>query len=299
MIVGTRIASVRQRIWLVARGLLAMLAVLASAPAGSVSLVDDRGRELRLAASPTRIVSLAPHATDLLFAAGAGGQVVAVDLHSDLPEHAASLPRLNAHPAPDPERLLALQPDLVVMWGAAADRGRLERLEKLGLNVFVSEPRSLEAIASTLERFARVSPSPQIGLERSARVRATVQSLREEFGSRKPVPVFVQAWSRPLTSLSDRDTIGDALRLCGAVNLFGGSALAAPQVGVESVLAANPALILAFEPQADRAIWDAIGVLTPRGSIRFAVLGRALLRPSDRLIDELTALCTAVEAARR
>jgi ABC-type Fe3+-hydroxamate transport system substrate-binding protein len=276
-----------------------MLLALAFAASASVRVVDDRGRELNFEAPPQRIVSLAPHATELLFAAGASAQVVAVDLHSDRPDRARRLPRLNAHPAPDPERLLALQPDLVVLWGAAADQGRLERLERLGLKVFVSEPRSLEMIASTLERFAGLLPAPRDGLARAAGLRATIQSLRKEFASRQAVRVFVQAWSRPLTSLSDRDTIGDALKLCGAVNLFGASALAAPQVGVESVLAAKPDLILAFEPQADRGIWDAIGALVPPGSIRFAALGRSLLRPSDGLIDELPALCAAVDAARR
>ncbi|MEK9720131.1 MAG: cobalamin-binding protein, partial [Quisquiliibacterium sp.] len=153
-------------------------------------------------------------------------------------------------------------------WGAAADRDRVQRLERLGLRVFISEPRTLEAVATTLERFAALSPTPQAGRAGAARVRASVMAVRQKFASRKPVPVFVQAWSRPLTSLSDRDIVGDALRACGGRNLFGDAAIAAPQVGVEAVLAARPHLILTFGPDADRQPWDALGVLAPRGPIQ-------------------------------
>ena len=265
----------------------------------TTSIVDDWGRVVRWRRSPQRIVSLAPHATELLFQAGAGPAVVAVDSHSDHPAAARRLPRISSYPAPDREALLALDPDLVVLWGAAADREQVSRLEALGMTVFVSEPRALEAIASTLERFGRIAGDVSVGAGAAQRMRERVAALRTRYGSGAAVPVFVQAWARPLLTLSDRDTIGDALRVCGARNLFGDMASAAPLVGVESVLAAAPRLIVAIDAKSDRSLWDSLGVLAPRGTIEFAEVDSSIQRPSASIVTALEQLCAAVDRARR
>lgn len=278
--------------------LTAIVCPAGAAAASGVELTDDRGRSLRIERAAPRIVSLAPHATELLFAAGAGDRVVAVDTHSDHPPEVASLARLRSYPSPDAEALLALRPDLVVLWGAAAGADRLQRLESLGLTVFVSEPRSLEAIATSLERFARLAADPAPGLARAQRFRAQVAALRGRSAHRAPLPVFVQAWTRPLFTLSDRDTIGDALRVCGAHNLFGDAAAAAPQLGPEAVLAAGPRLIVAVDADGDRSRWDELRVLRPAGRIAFARIDPAIQRPTERVLPLLEQLCAAVDAAR-
>jgi len=272
----------------------------AGAGGGSAPLTvtDDWGRTLRLEKVPTRIVSLAPHATELLFAAGAGSRMVAVDPYSDQPPQARTLARVTAHPAPDPEQLLALAPDLVVVWGASMTPDRVERMRALGLTVFVSEPRTLDAIADGIERFAALSPDPASGIERAKRFRQAVASLRARHAASVPVPVFVQAWARPLLTLSDRDTIGDALRSCGARNVFGTMPSAAPLVGVEAVLAASPRLIVAIDDIADRSRWDALGLLRPQGGIAFARVDPSIQRPAARILDALEQLCAAVDAVR-
>lgn len=267
-------------------------------PDAALALVDDRGRTLRFERPPTRIVSLAPHATELLFAAGAGSRVVAVDPYSDQPPQARALARVTAHPAPDPEQLLALAPDLVVVWGASASPDRVEQLRALGLAVFVSEPRTLDAIADGIERFAALSADPSAGIERARRFRLAVAALRARHAQSVPVPVFVQAWARPLLTLSDRDTIGDALRSCGARNVFGAMPTAAPLVGVEAVLAASPRLIVAIDDVADRSRWDALGLLRPQGAIAFARIDPSIQRPAARILDALEQLCAAVDAVR-
>ena len=262
------------------------------------ALTDDWGRTLRFDRRPARIVSLAPHATELLFAAGAGDRLVAADLHSDHPQAARAIPRVTSHPAPDPEQLLALRPDLVVIWGAAASADRVARLEALGLTVFVSDPRTLEEIAGGIERFSSLSDDPAPGLARAQRFRARVAALRARNAGRAQVPVFVQAWSRPLLTLSDRDAIGDALRSCGARNVFGAMAAAAPQVGPEAVLAAAPRLIVAIGADADPSQWEALRLLRPQGPAAFARIDPVIQRPTERMLPALERLCEAVEAAR-
>ena len=286
----------------------------------SLRVIDDWGRTLVLPGPAQRIVSLAPHATELLFSAGAGAHLVAVDVSSDHPPAVRALPSLNAYPMPDPERLLALKPDLIVAWGSGIGRDRLARLEAFGFRVFVSEPRSLEAVAVSIERFAKLTANPEAGRKRAADFRAHAQRLRARYSERRPVRVFIQAWSMPLTTLSDRDTIGDAIRLCGGVNPFADLPLAAPQVGIEAVLSSRPELVVAFQSDAreagrataagadaahaanarakPRAIWESIGLLEPRGRTGFAVIDRTIQRPTERLLPAIEQLCEAIDARR-
>lgn len=270
----------------------------AAAPAAALELRDDWQRAVRLPRAPRRIVSLAPHATELLFAAGAGAQVVAADPYSVRPAAAAALPRVAAWPRPDPERLLALRPDLVVLWGASSTRDQVARLEALGLPVFVSEPAGLDDIGRALDRFASIADDPAAGRASAHRYRERVRALRDRFASRPVLPVFVQAWSRPLVTLSDRDTIGDALRACGGRNVFGDAPVAAPQVSPETVLGAKPRLIVSIDESSGREPWERLGVLAPRGPIAFARVDASIQRPSVSIVEQVAALCEAIESAR-
>src|SRR5256885_9921515 len=111
------------------RFLGAFLIVVAGGAWAAVSAVDSDGRRITLERPAQRIVSLAPHATEQLFAAGAGGKLVAVSEYSDYPEEAKRLPRVASSGAVDLERLLALKPDLVVAWRLEATAASLARLE--------------------------------------------------------------------------------------------------------------------------------------------------------------------------
>lgn len=279
--------------------LLAGLLLLASAQAlASTPVRDDWGRVLRFERPPSRIVSLAPHATELLFAAGAGPQLVAVDANSDEPAQARALPRIPSLPAPDAERLLALRPDLVVLWGAGSSAGTVARLESLGIRVFVSDPRRLDDVAATLRRFASLSADPARARAQASAVEREVAALRARFAARVPVKVFLQVWSRPLVTLSDRDPVGDSLRACGAVNVFADSVAAAPQVGVELVLQAGPRLVAVLDVQGGDEPWSSLGLLAPRGPFAIVHLDAVLQRPVPRMLPVLTRLCEAVDRQR-
>ncbi|GAA4407804.1 helical backbone metal receptor [Quisquiliibacterium transsilvanicum] len=276
----------------------------AAAPAPkppALRLVDDWGRSVALAGPPQRIVSMAPHATELLFAAGAGPRVVAVDRSSDFPAEVRALPRLAAHPRPDPERLLAMRPDLVVLWGAAVGRDLVDRLEGFGVRVFVSEPKGLDDVAGTLERFALLGDDPRRGRDEARSFRQAVAALRARHAAGALVPVFVQVWARPLITLSDRDSFADVLRTCGARNVFGAERMAAPQVGAEAVLRLAPRLVVAFggeRAEAARDTWTRLGLLAPDGPAGFVQLSGAIQRPTPRMLAPMKLLCEAVEATR-
>jgi len=263
------------------------------------TIVDDWGRALRFDRAPLRIVSLAPHATELLIAAGAAGRLVAVDNDSDDPSLPPGVTRLAAYPAPQIERVLALRPDLVVLWGAAVRRELVDRLPRMGVAVFVSDPRGHRAIAETLARFGAIGGDPAIAAAAVERMRRGIDAIGTRYTARAPVRVFVQVWNRPLMTLSDRDGIAEALALCGAVNVFADAGRPALAVGSESVLAAEPELILAFEPAGDEQPWRGLGVLAPQGRIGFEPIPRALQRPSQRLADAIAVLCGVIDRHRR
>jgi len=263
-----------------------------------VVVTDDWGRRVAMAARHLRIVSLAPHATEALAAVGALDRLVAVDPNSDYPPAVLALPRVAAFPAPDLEALAALRPDLVVLWGAGARQPIIDRIEALGIRVFVSDPRRVSDVTSTLERLAPLSGSPVLARAAVREFDTAIARLRERHRHAAVVPVFVQIAARPLMTLSDRDSIGDALRICGARNVFGELTMAAATVGAEAVLAAAPALIVSIDATHSREPWQSLGVLEPRGAVRMAWIGSAIHRPGPRLAPLIEQLCAMVDEAR-
>ena len=123
----------------------------------AIAVTDDEGRELRLEKPAERIVSLAPHLTENLFAVDAGERIKGATSFSDYPGAAADIPRIGGYSRIDIESILALEPDLVVAWASGNDRGQIERLIALGLTVYISEPRDFDGIARTLDRLGRLS----------------------------------------------------------------------------------------------------------------------------------------------
>src|SRR5919106_225160 len=123
----------------------------------AVAALDSDGRRVTLEWPAQRIVSLAPHATEQLFAAGAGGKLVGVSEYSDYPEAAKALPRVASSGTVSIEMVLALKPDLVVAWRLEATAAALARLESLGVPVFYSEPRRLAHIPAMIESLGELA----------------------------------------------------------------------------------------------------------------------------------------------
>ncbi|MBS0553416.1 MAG: cobalamin-binding protein, partial [Proteobacteria bacterium] len=222
----------------------ALLALLTALPAtfahAAVDLTDDAGHQLHLERPAQRIVSLAPHVTELLFAAGAGSKVVGVVQHSDYPPEATRLPQVGSHTRVDLEAVAALKPDLVIAWKSGNRDTQLDRFSALGIPVYVNEPRSLEAVAQSLEQFGRLAATEAAANAAAAGFRQRQSALAARYRERPPVRLFYQIWNAPLMTINDEQVISDAIRLCGGVNVFGGLKQLAPRISTEAVLAANP-----------------------------------------------------------
>ncbi len=283
------------------RSVILLAAMLAAAGAqAQIEVRDDAGHTLRLARPAERIVSLAPHLTELLFAAGAGAKVVGALEYSNFPPEARALPRVGDNATLDLERILALKPDLAVAWSSASHRRQLERLASLGVPVFQSEQRELEDIARALEVLGTLTGRSGPAGQAAQAFRARAADLARRYAQRPPVRVFFQVSGAPLITVNGAQLISKVLRLCGGENVFAGLPVRAPLVDREAVLAADPEVILAgASTNGWRTPWLAFpSMAAVRAGNLFEVPADLLARHTPRVLDGAELVCTDFEAVR-
>jgi iron complex transport system substrate-binding protein len=279
---------------------LLLLLIFAAAARAEVRVTDDEGATLVLAAPAQRIVSIAPHLTELLFAAGAGARVVAVTRYSDFPAAAKRLPQVGDAVLLDLERIVAIKPDLVVVWANGSSPQQIRRLRAAGLPVFSSAGRDLAHIATTLRSFGRLAGTEAAAEARAAAFESEVAALRATYTGRAPVTVFYQIWHQPLMTINGRHPISEALSVCGGRNVFAELPLLVPQVSAEAVVAARPRAIVtgrldpSLPDQLDR--WRALKSMA--GAALVTVNPDHLHRATDRMALGLRELCLKLDALR-
>jgi iron complex transport system substrate-binding protein len=285
--------------------LLALLLILSlqSAAAAAAAVVDDSGARVALPEPARRIVSLAPHATELLFAAGAGARVVGVVSHSDYPTAARALPQVGGYERLDLEAILGLAPDLVVAWESGNPGAEVERLRALGIPVYVTELRRLEDIPATLERIGILAGTPGEADAAAAAFRDGVEALRRRYAGRSPVRVFYQIWDSPLMTVGGDHLISSVIELCGGRNVFADQAALAPAVDVESVLVRDPEAIVASGMAAERPEWlDGWRRWPGLGAVRsdalFLIHPDLIQRPTPRILEGAEQLCADLDRVR-
>lgn len=272
-------------------------------PAVAVTVHDDLGSPVALPHPAQRIVSLAPHVTEILFAAGAGERVVGAVNFSDWPPAARALPQIGGAGAIDLEGLLALHPDLVVAWQSGNGARLIERLRALGLTVYVSEPRELADIPRTLERLGALAGSTETARRRAEAFRAGLAALETRYRDRAPVRVFYQVWHQPLMTVNGKHLISQVIRLCGGRNVFAELEPLAATVSIEAVLAAQPEVIIASGVGEERPSsldawrrWDELPAV--RQGQLYALPPDLIQRHSPRILDGAEMMCRQLEQAR-
>jgi iron complex transport system substrate-binding protein len=288
------------------RSVVALLGgvLVACAVRGEVAVTDDLGERVALAAPARRIVSLAPHVTELLFAAGAGAQVVGTVDYSDYPPEARAIRRVGGYSALDFEAILALKPDLLVGWASGNGPDALQRLRQLGIPVFASQPGALPELGATIEKLGALAGTPVAADRAAAEFRARLGALRARYAGRDEVSVFYAIWNRPPITVSDAHLISDVIRLCGGRNVFGRLRALAPTVNEEDVVRADPEAIVASgvgdEPPEWLDDWKRWPRLTAvaRGNL-YVVPPQLIQRATPRVLDGAERLCAALDDARR
>lgn len=284
----------------------ALTAILAfSLPAAAADLVfkDDTGKEVRLKGPAKRIVALAPHIAESLYAAGAGKQLVGTVDYSDFPPEAKKVPRVGGYSQLDLEAVAALRPDLVLAWESGNSMPQVDKLRGLGLTVYVSQPNKMENIADQLERLGQLAGTEAVAKPAADQFRLRLENLRKTYAAKPTVRVFYQIWKTPLMTVGAPQIISDAIRLCGGENVFGKLKAMAPTISVESVLEANPEAIIATGMGEARpewlSDWDKWTQLTAvKRKNLFHINPDIMQRHTPRILDGTEQLCQILETAR-
>jgi len=290
--------------WVLAAALAVVIVPASSAAvAAEIRLTDDSGRSVTLKQPARRIISLTPHMTELLFEAGAGGQVVGTVEYSNYPLAAQRIARIGDNAQLDLERIVALKPDLIVVWQYGNAQRQLDKLLRLGIPVYYNEPRRLGDIARAIEQLGRLAGTETAALPAARAFLARVAELRQRYAGRAPVTVFYQIWDKPLLTVNGDHLISDVIRLCGGRNVFAGLKLLTPEISTEAVLAADPEAIGGVTAEAGQAgnldgwkNWPRLQAVA-RDNL-FVLHADLISRNTPRILNGARELCEQLDAAR-
>ncbi len=234
---------------------LILLLVHAASVFGEIRMKDDFGHAVNLSGPAQRIISLAPHITELIFASGAGEKLAGTVSYSDFPEAAKQVPRIGTNKQLSYESLVGLNPDLVLTWRSGNGDEVASRLRSLGINVHESEMATLEDVARTLRIYGALSGNAREADLKAQEFIGRLGLLRKRYSNQVPVSVYYQIWNEPLLTLNDEHIISDVIRLCGGRNAFAESVALVSRISVETVIRKDPQVIIASGMDQARPEW--------------------------------------------
>jgi len=283
--------------------LILLVSCAARTGVADISVVDDRNNVITLNGPVQRIVSLAPHLAEHVFAAGAGDKLVAVVEYSDFPAEAKAIERIGDAFRLDFERIVKLKPDIILAWASGNRSGDIERLRELGLTVYLSEPSTLEAIAVSLEKIGTLAGTEATATEAARRYRERLDPLTYPVTEdHDRIRVFYQIWDAPLMTINGDHLINEVIHRCGGLNIFASLGSLTPQISREAVVVADPEIILsASADQNDRwtAPWQSLEAISAvRTDALITLQSDVISRASPRIVDGVRQLCEAIASVR-
>lgn len=269
------------------------------------TVTDDLGRSVEVREAPLRIVSLTPGATEMLFAAGAGRELIATVEYADEPPAARRVPRIGDVAAIDMERLVALRPDVVVVWPAGGNPAQRERIAALHIPVYEQQVSRLADIPHSLRRLGALAGTGAAAERAAHDIEMRLATLKSTYaaGAAARPTVLLQVWNRPVYTVGGKHLMSDALEICGARNVFADLPEPGPVVDTEAVIARNPDIIVAAAPPGEGAAWLADWKRFPalaavREGKLVAFEDQALSRLGPSVIDATEALCRTLARVR-
>lgn len=261
------------------------------------SATDDIQNTTVLKTPARRIITLAPNLTELVYAAGAGSYLIATDSSSDYPKSVKKLPKVGRFDGLNIERIIRLKPDLILAWDSGNPRGDLEHLKKLGLNVFISDPRSLLAIPKTLKKLGCLTGTT-IANTRANQFIKKLNSLRQYYSHKKSVSVFFIVWPEPLMTINGQHIISKVIDLCGGRNIFAMLGPLVPRVNLEAVIARQPELIIGGRSLIKRAWghWRTLKAVKNHAIVK--IDSDLITRAGPRILQGALQICRAIDQIR-
>jgi iron complex transport system substrate-binding protein len=221
----------------------------------AIYLIACQEAHLNPPSDPQRIVSLKPNLTEILFALGAGERVVGVTRHCVWPKEASKLPKVGDYAFPDLERIISLQPDLVVTNKESSTPRFISVIEEAKIPVLVLETRTLSQIYRTIEQLGATLKIPEKGLALVSEIRDSLELIHEQSRKYRSKSVLLVIQRHPLMVAGTKSFINEVLKAAGARNVVPFSRTAYPQISMEEVLAWQPEVILDLDPTSQLSGW--------------------------------------------
>ncbi len=281
--------------------LASWIAALPARAGFPVERMDDRGATVRLESEPSRVVSLAPSLTEIVFLLRQEGKLVGVTRYCNYPVRAGTLPRVGGIADPDIERIVAAAPDLVLCTTDGNPGDKVRVLEELGIPCFAVAPQDLSGIYAAIERVGAL-------LGAGDKARREIESLRVRAAkaSRKtadPAPSVLFAVSTsPVIAAGGGTFMDELLRLAGGKNAVAAFSGRYPRLSVEDMLVVRPDLVFVaamegverFSPEVTR--WKEIPAF--RDGEVFSLDGDLVTRPGPRMVAALEEVTRMLDAWR-
>jgi len=269
--------------------------------ANAITVIDDTNRQVEIPAPAERIVALAPHIVENLFAVGLGDRIVGAVQHSDYPAEARTIPIVGGFNSLNIEAILALNPDLIVTWGTGNNDPKMARLAGMGFPIYVSEPNTLKKITANLKDFAVLGGSETASLDAAADFERKLDAV--PIHSASSLTVLYQIWNDPIQTLNGQHIANEILERCGLRNLFAKEPTIAPILSLEGVLSENPEVIIGSGFADERPEWldrwrQFRELRAVRNNALWAINPDFLQRPTTRILEGLQNICALTEALR-
>mgnify|MGYP005844608093 CR=1 FL=1 len=253
--------------------------------------------------APQRIISLAPHITEMVFSAGAGDRLVGVVAYSDYPKAALDIAIIGGYQAVNIEKIIQLNPDLILAWKTGNRSADIEKLEKLGFTIGYSNPRKLTDISKEIRHYGQLFETQSQANRVASQLEQILQSLKRKQSQLKPVKAYYQIWNHPLMTINGEQFISQAINLCGAQNIFANLPMLVPEVSIESVMKADPEVILLGGlkkmQQGWLKDWQKWGMISAvKNAHIYPLQADTFQRPTARLINGIDDLCEIIDQAR-
>lgn len=285
---------------------LLVIAILAGAgcrPAPSVSagisVVDDAGDTLRLAAPARRVVSLIPASTELLFALGAGPAVVGRTSYCDFPAAAKAVPDLGDGIKPNIEAVIASRPDLVILYNSGQNAAVAGRLRELGVAAVRINTDALSSVPRLSRMLGRLTGRPAAADSLAAVFDTALTSATRQPGPRRP-KVLLLVWEQPPMTIGRGSFLSELVERAGGENLFADVSASSGVVSIEAVAARNPELIFTTvegpSAFANRPEWQVVPAVREHRFLH--VTGSEFNRPSPRAPQAIRQLSARLSEAR-
>ena len=251
-----------------------------------------------------RIIALSPHAVEMLYAIGVGDQIVATVERADFPKEAKKIPRIGNYVGIQIEKLVALQPDLVVAWKGGNQKADLERIKSLGYKIYDSHPQSITEVNQNLIELGELLDVQEAAKKASQKMMDDYQAIINQYKDKPKVRAFYQLWHDPMRTVGPDNWVGSLMKDCGGDNIFAEAKAGYPLVSFESILVKNPESIIIPHHSgaigAKKDIWaNWKNIQAVKNNQLHTIDGNVILRSSPRAIEGLVLLCKAIDKARK